>query len=427
MPNGDYRGVDAIERGVDAIELACLARQPIFTSELNVCGYELLYRAAPSARGSGLFTPSPAEETAASAATLMAALTDIGLDAIVGHRTAWVNVGGALLLNDLASVLPPERVVLEVLETVAVSPEVVDALAALRRAGYRIALDDVVFRPGLEPLLELADVVKVDVVGGDWDAIERQAAWLGRYPAALLAEKVETHEALQRCRELGFTLFQGNVLSTPRLVASRRASTDCAVRAQLAARLNDPEVGIAELAGLIEADVTLSYRLLRYVNSAHAGLSEPVSSIRQALVLVGLRRVRSWATLLVLSDTGPGRRELVVTALLRAEMCERLARGVGVAPGEAFLAGLLSAVDALVDLPLAEALDEVPIPDRLRVALLKHEGQLGDLLERVLAYERGDFAAATRPPLDAATLTRAYLSATAWALQLPADTWAAPA
>ncbi len=403
---------------MSAREHACLARQPIFTSALEVCGYELLYRATPTAEGSGLVNPSARAETAASATTLTAALTDIGLDPIVGEQPAWVNVGGAFLLEDLAHALPAERVVIEVLESVPASEEIVAALASLKGDGYRLALDDFVAQPPLEPLLKLADVVKIDVLALDWGEVEAQVAALAPYDVSLLAEKVETHEMLERCRDLGFELFQGHFLSRPRLLSDARVSAEATVRVQLAARLNDPEVGFDELGRLIESDVTLGYRLLRYVNSAYVGLVKPVATMREALLLVGLRRMRSWATLLLLSDAGEGRAELVVTALVRARMCELLAELTNQDAGEAFLAGLLSVVDALLDRTLASAVLDLPLSERVRDALLDHAGPLGDLLDRVLAYERCNFDRAVAQPLTESTVAAAYVAAAEWASAL---------
>jgi len=401
---------------VPHLEQACLARQPIYDADLAVCGYELLYR--PVAGVTRAAEVGATDDVVMSASTLTAALTDIGLDAVVGNRPAWVNVDSDFLLGHLTEVLPPERVVVEILESVAARPEIVETVATLKRLGYRVALDDVTSRDDLERLLDLADVVKIDVLAHQGDELERQAFLLGRGGAQLLAEKVETYEMLSRSRELGFTAFQGYFLSRPRLLANSRASIDATVRVQLAARLNDPEVGFDDLADLVAADPALSYRLLRYINSAYVGLRMPVGSLREALVTLGLRRVRSWATLLLLADAGQGRKELVVTALVRAHMCETLAEAVSDDPAEAFLAGLLSVADALVDRPLADALDDLPITSRLRAAVLTHDGPLGNLLERTLAYEHGDFARAIPDRSLGPTVTRAYLDGIAWANEL---------
>jgi c-di-GMP phosphodiesterase len=385
---------------------ACLARQPIYDRELAVRGYELLYRSAPDAGGAGA---EGSVEAAMSAATLTAAFTDIGLDEIVGVRSAWVNVDTAFLLDGLTDVLTPGRVVVEILESVAATPEIVDAVEELKQLGFEIALDDFSYRPDLAPLLRLADVVKVDVLAHGGEELERQVETLGGQGVTLLAEKVETYEMLSRCQGLGFALFQGYFLNRPRPITSANASLDAVSRVQLVARLGDPELGFDELAGLIAADPALSYRLLRYINSAYVGLRTPLSSLREALITLGLRRVRSWASLLLISDIGQDRKELVLTALLRARMCEALAPAVACDPDEAYLAGLLSVVDALVDRPLREAVDLLPVSEHIHDALLDRDGPLGRLLERALAFERGNFDGAPAGPLTEADVAQAYV------------------
>jgi len=357
-------------------------------------------------------------ETAMSASALTVAFTDIGLDTIVGDSPAWVNVGDAFMTDDLAALLPPERTVIELLETSSADRSVVEALASLRAEGYRVALDDFSFTRDLEPLVELAHIVKIDVLAHDPRALEEQVRLLQPYDVTLLAEKVETYDALERCRSLGFVLFQGYFLSTPRLVSNVHVSTEATVRLRLAAQLNDPEASFEDLAGLIASDVTLSYRLLRYINSAYVGVRVPVVSLHEALVLLGLRRVRSWVTLLLLSDAGAGRPDLVATALLRAHMCRCLAEVTKQDPERAFLVGLLSVADALVDRPLADVIEELPIGPDLTSALLEGNGSLGDLLARVIAYERADFAVAAAFPLDATIATRAYIEAVDWSTRL---------
>ena len=178
---------------------------------------------------------------------------------------------------------------------------------------------------------------------------------------------------LDRCRALGFTLFQGYFLSTPRLVSQARVSTEATVRLQLAAHLNDADASFDKLAVMIASDVTLSYRLLRYINSAYVGLRKPVVSLREALIALGSRRVRSWATLLLLADAGDGRHELVATALLRARMCESLAEATSQDADRAFLVGLLSVADALTDRPLGAVIEELPIDAEVRSSLLERD------------------------------------------------------
>jgi EAL and modified HD-GYP domain-containing signal transduction protein len=308
--------------------------------------------------------------------------------------------------------------VIEILESVLPEQQVVDAVAKLRGDGYTVALDDFVHDETLEPLIALADVIKIDVLTASPEQIRQQVDVLAAFPGTLLAEKVETHETLEHCRRLGFELFQGYALEKPRLVTGARVSAEASIRMQLVARLNEPGVGFDELARLIQADLALSYRLLRFVNSAHVGLRRQVESIKDALIVLGQRTIRSWATLLLLSDVDTNRHELVVTALGRAHTCEHLARSTGEDADGAFLVGLLSVADALLDRPLDEIAGELPISARLRGALLERDGPLGDLLARSLAYEQGDFTTALAAPLDPPTVSGAYLEGIAAAARL---------
>jgi EAL and modified HD-GYP domain-containing signal transduction protein len=395
-----------------------LARQAIYDTDLAVSGYELLYRSAPFHDGPHPVDARVLGETAMSASALTMAFTDIGLERIVGDRHAWVNVGDAFMTDDLTALLPPERSVIELLETSKADGPVIDALAKLRAEGYQIALDDFVYRPQLDPLVRLANIVKVDVLAHDDAGLAEQVRLLEPYDVVLLAEKVETYDVLERCRALGFVLFQGYFLSTPHTVSNVHVSTEAVVRMQLVAQLNDPEASFGELAAMISTDVSLSYRLLRYINSAFVGMREPVESMHDALILLGSRRVRSWVTLLLLSDAGGGRPDLVSTALGRAHMCHSLAEATGEDPDRAFLVGLLSVSDALVNRPLAEVITELPIGPDLTAALVDKTGSLGDLLRRVIAYERADFAVAAALPLDPGTATRAYVEAIDWSTRL---------
>jgi EAL and modified HD-GYP domain-containing signal transduction protein len=403
---------------MEPASVVCLARQSIYDVDLDPCGYELLYRSSASSKGSGAIDGDSSAETAMSASTLSAALTDIGLDAIVGDKPAWVNVGASFLVDGLAAALPPERTVVEVLESTTASAPVLEAVARLRAEGYRIALDDFVFRPELAPMLELADIVKLDALALGTAGLEAQVALLWPYRVELVAEKVETHDVLGACRELGFTRFQGYFLSKPRVLSTERVSAETALRMQLIAQLNDRDADFDRLSEVIASDVALTYRMLRYINSAYIGLRRPVGSIREALIELGSQRVRSWATLLLISEAATGRRDLAAIALHRADMCEALAAVTGDDRQTGFTVGLLSVVDALLDCALDEALADLPIDEEVAAALLRGEGNLGDLLGRVIAYERGDFAEATRPPLDPPTLTRAYLQAIEWSSAL---------
>jgi EAL and modified HD-GYP domain-containing signal transduction protein len=386
-----------------------LTRQAIFDRNVKVCGYELLYRSGPAENGDA--------EGRAPVLTLTDELSDLGIDSIVGDVPVWVDLGAAVFTHDLSEAFSPEQTVIQILETTTADAGVRDGVTKLRGDGYRVALDDSVLRPELLSLAGLADVVKIDPLAYEDDELARRVSQLLADGVESLAVNVGTHEELARCRELGFSFFQGFFLWQPRDLDDSRIGSDATVRMQLAVRLNDSEADFDQLAALIAADVTLSYRLLKYLNSAYVGLRKPVGSMREALVLLGSRQIRNWATSLLVTDAGTDRHELVVNAFIRARMCESLAASTSRDANRAFLAGLLSVVDALTDRPLIEAIDELPIDDELKDAVIVRDGPLGDLVARVVAHELGDFGAAAASPLDAGTTTRAYVEAIDWAMR----------
>lgn len=384
-----------------------VARQPIYQRDLTVQGYELLFRSAGASQASFV------DAEAATSATIARTFTAIGLDAIVGGRTAFVNVTRDFLLRDFALLLPPDRVALEVLEDVVVDDQLLACLGRLRQQGYRIVLDDFVYSPKLQPLVALAHAVKIDVLAHTPERLAEQVQLLAPSGVELVAEKVETYEELERCRELGFSLFQGYFFCRPKTLGNDQLAANRASKLELTARLQDPDIALDELESVIAYDAALSYRLLRYINSAYFSLSHEVRSVQDALVLLGVGKVRAWASLMLLADVADGPRELLVTAMVRARMCERLATAAGAVPHVAFTAGLFSVLDALVDRPMADALAQLPLSSRLMDALLRGEGPEGKLLGHVLAYERGAFEAATNGN-GARELGDAYLDAIAW-------------
>jgi EAL and modified HD-GYP domain-containing signal transduction protein len=364
----------------------CVARQPIFDGRTEVVAYELLFR-----RASTLADADVIDADGATASVLLNAFAELGIDAVVGARQAYINVPWQLLVADPPLPGPPERIVVELLEGAPATPEVVEAIRRVQARGYRVALDDFVYEPALEPLLEVADLVKVDLLQIAPEDLEAQLRALSRFDVELLAEKVETHEQLERCRELGFDLFQGFVLSRPRTLTGRTLPLGATGRLALLATLQDPDASPEDIAACVGRDVGLSYKLLRYVNSAFFSLPRTVSSVREALVLLGTRAVRRWASLLILSSIEDQPHELLVTALVRARTCELLASASGAQDDKEayFTTGLFSVADALMGTDLEQVLDALPLDEGIRHALLEHGGAKGAALAAIKAYERG--------------------------------------
>jgi EAL and modified HD-GYP domain-containing signal transduction protein len=384
-----------------------VARQPIFDRNLHVAGYELLFR------GGDATTALVVDSEGATASVVLNSFTEIGLERLVGAKPAWVNVSREFVLSGLASTMPPAAVGLEILEDELLDERFVHALIELKRQGYRLALDDFEYSVSAERLLALVDVVKLDLIALGREGMVREVARLKPYGMTLLAEKVESHEEHAFCAELGCDLFQGFFFCRPELLHNRGIVANRASMLQIVAALQDPTVQLAQLERMIGRDVGLSFRLLRYINSAFFGLRFEISSIGQALALLGVENLRRWATLTVLASIDGKPPELTVTALVRARFCEQAGGQLcGPRPGEMFTLGLFSVIDALMDAPIEEVVGMIPFPSDMRDALIERKGEKGAMLHCVTALEAGDFDRAQGLVRGAGDL---YVEALMWA------------
>jgi EAL and modified HD-GYP domain-containing signal transduction protein len=387
-----------------------VGRQPIYNPQLKVVGYELLFRSYDKG------TSDVIDGDRATSQVILNTFMEIGLERLVEDGLAFINLTRNFLTERHPLPLPQERVVLEILENITVDDELVEAVRGLAGRGYQIALDDVVSPHGLERLLDIVHLVKVDLMGMDREHLEAHTALYKRYRLKLLAEKIETQEEFERCRQLGFDYFQGYFLSKPVVVKGQQIAPSRLAVLRLLARLQAPGVEFSDLEEIIRQDVSLSYKLLRLINSAAYAKPRAIQSIRQALTYLGIRQVQSWISLLLLSQIDGKPSELLRTAIVRARMGELLAMAIREPnAGPYFTAGLFSALDALLDQPLEEVLASLPLSDELEAALLRYEGQIGNVLNCVLAYEQGDWHTVALPGLDPGQIRDRYLEAIAWA------------
>ena len=393
---------------------AFLARQPILDRQGNVFAYELLYRAGRENHAG----EAPGER--ATANVLLNAFGTFGLDEVTGGKRAFINLTRELLISDYAQILPADRVVLEILEVVEPDAEVMAAARTLVAKGYTLALDDFVYDARFHDLLGIAEIVKVDLMALSTSALTAQVDALAPYRRRLIAEKVESPAQYESVYGLGFDYFQGYYFSRPVVMTARRLPAASllvmrSMREVLAARHHD------ELQTIIMADLSLSYRLLRLINSAAFGLRHEVGSIRHALALLGVVTVKKWLSLILLTEVGTDKTpELLRLALTRAKMLECLsAAGDPDGRAQAFTIGLFSTIDAFLDLPMADALEPLHFSTESCEALLHHKGTFGALLALAIAYERGDWTAvgdhAARLGLSNDAITAAYLQALAGA------------
>jgi c-di-GMP-related signal transduction protein len=391
-----------------------VGRQAIYNAAGEVAGYELLFRDSGAADESRIGQGDEAQD-AATTSTILAAFTGFDVRDLLGGRLGFVNLTRAFLVGDLPIPFEPGTAALEVLEDVDLDSEVLAGVQALNERGYAIALDDFSLSGTLEPLLDIADIVKIDMLKGDWEQILETIDRCRQHGVRMLAERVEDEETLKRAQDAGFELFQGFHLGRPQTLSADSLAPGRATALQLLGRLADPDTTAREVETLIRVDPALTFRLLRIANSASNGLRRPVSSIRDAVVLVGLARLRSWMILITLSDVA-GSSEHLIGALIRARTCETIARLVdGVRPDTAFTAGLLHAIAELLGTSPEHLLEGMPpMAQELQDALRGMDGDLAQLLRAVVSYERQDLAGLKDLEIPMSEISLAYLAALAW-------------
>jgi len=363
-----------------------IGRQAIYDRRMRVYGYELLYREGNTANAPGM------SGTTASARVILNAFMEMGLERIVGQRRAFIN-----LTRDFFTDLPPipfeqEQVVLEVLEDIETDRQLVENIARLADQGYLLALDDFEFEKKWDQLLPLVHIIKVEVPAVNLKQLPRKINRLRKYGVKLLAEKVETREEYQALRNMGFDYFQGYYFSRPQIVHGRRITENQAITLKLLSRLSDKNVSTEELVELISHDPGLSFKILRYLNSAAIGLHCRIASIRQAIIYLGLERLRAWSVLAAMAQVRDKPLEILRTALVRSHMCQALVSAVKPEQSEmAFATGLLSILELLMDRPLKELIVQLPLAKTISHAILYHEGVCGAALDCAIAQERHDW------------------------------------
>ena len=365
---------------------AFIARQPIFNDKLDVVGYELLSRQSGYAGDAPIDNPERATAT-----VVMNSLTELELGRIVGSKTAWINVSREFVIGGLAQVIPPGLVGLEIAESELFDDQLIAALQDLKQLGYRLALDDFRDRPGSDAVLDLFSVVKLNMAELERRELSVLVERVRRHGGTVLADRVATRADHEFCANAGCDLFQGLFFCRPAVMGTRGIAANRLALLQVVAALQGPSVELSHVEQLITRDVALSYRMLRYVNSAFFGLRGDVRSIGQALALLGIENVRRWATLSVMASIDDKPAELTVTALIRARFCEMAGEPLGIAtPAELFTLGLFSVIDAMMDAPMQDVVESLPLADDMREALVFRHGTMGALLNCVTALEVGD-------------------------------------
>ncbi len=391
-----------------------VGRQPMFNANLETRAYELLYRSSIENWA------DIGDSDLATGQTFWNTFIELGQAHVAESQRAYINVTPTFLRSNCIEIFPKNKLALELRPQDLVDADVRHAIQQLRNDGYRIVLDGQGPETIDTDLFDLVDEIKIDVaVGGSPEKSASIVATANKAGITTIAKCIETFDCFEECRRAGFSIFQGHFLAKPQIVMGGRLPADGLARMRLLAAVNDSETGIEKMQEAISQDVGLSYKLLRYVNSAMFAFRTDVESIQHAVMILGMRWVRTWANLVILSGVTDKPEEIFNTAVIRGKMCELLSREIDHDQPEVFFTvGLLSTLPCLLDRSMEEILGELPVADELKDALLEQEGQLGKALNCTLKYERSAWDDITFGDLDPGTIRDSYLSALQWAADL---------
>jgi EAL and modified HD-GYP domain-containing signal transduction protein len=389
-----------------------IARQPVFDHNLNLSSYELLFRGPNELRES---------DDKMTAQVVVAALLDIGFEKLSAGHMLNINASESLLLHNLDIIhsLPPSHVGIEILETTPVTKEIIQVCKTLKDKGYTLLLDDVVYAPHLKPFIELANIIKVDLP--QVRDLANDVKILRQYPAKLLAEKVETREDYEQVKALEFDYVQGYFFCKPQIIKGKKlpdsklSTLQALQEVMLAKNVND-------VFDVIKHDVSLSYRLMKYINSACFGFRTRIESVEQALTLIGLDNIRRWLSLLALAALSTTQTpEILRTALIRASTLEHIAKHCHEPEtGDDFLLGMFSILDTLLNVHMQDALSDLHLPTDVHEGLLNKNSDMGKKLAMCIALERGDIDGVQqwlkgKEGIDLSAINQIHFNALLWA------------
>ncbi|GAB6193078.1 EAL and HDOD domain-containing protein [Desulfocastanea catecholica] len=363
-----------------------IARQPIFNEKRHLFAYELLYK------GVNALSLADVGGNRATSSLITSSFLTEGLEKISGNKPCFVNFTEELLLENIVESFPIKSIVVQILEDVHPTDKVIIACKKLKKLGYLLALDDFVYHKNFIPLIELADIIKIDFRLTPVDEIHTTFECLSRHRVDYLAEKVETHGEFAKAQKLGFKYFQGYFFARPEELRIKELGTSKITLLNLLSEINKQSFSSKKMTAMISADVSLSYRLLRYINSAYFYLIKKIDSIHHAVTYLGENEIRRFVTLAVISEISSKKpAELVRLAAVRAKLCEQLGQESSqqTKPNELFMLGLFSLLHAMLDTPIEDILNKIPVSDDIKGALTDQRGPLAIFLTIVIAYEQG--------------------------------------
>ncbi|GAB6096835.1 HDOD domain-containing protein [Desulfatiferula olefinivorans] len=392
-----------------------VARQPIFDRKRAVFAYELLFRDSMDN-----YMPKIDGDHATSS-VLSSSFLNLGLDTLSGGRNVFINFTRKLLVDLVPLMFPAQDTVVEILETIEPDDEVMAACTALKKKGYLLALDDYVFDPSMKRFFDVVDIVKVDFMATPIDEIRKKIGTLPR-KVRLIAEKIETWDDFRTARDMGFSLFQGYFFCKPEIVSGREVPAGAVTLLEMMKEVNTPDIDFDRVTRRISMDVSISYKLLRYINSAFFKRVQEIRSIKNALVYLGQQELRRFVSVIIMANLSASRTpELAIASCVRGRFCERLG-DLGGKPGthqELFTLGLFSLIDAILDQPMEKIMNTLPLSETIKEALIYQRGPLAGLLRLSVLFETGEWeqveSLAGKLGFDMTVLPDLYKDSVAWA------------
>ena len=392
-----------------------LARQPIFDLNQNVNAYEILYRSGFTNNFNGVDVDKASREV------IFNTFQTFGIENLTNGKPVFINFTENLINDGTATLFSKDFLVVEILEDVLPNERVIEKSKVLKEMGYKIALDDFVYKPEYEGLIELADIIKIDFLISNPEEIEKVSKDLKNRNIELLAEKVETRKEFEYAKSLGFSLFQGYFFSKPEIVLSKKLQPIKTTFLQLVNKVNENEIDFNVISKIVSMDLALTYNLLKLVNSAAFGFRYRIESVKHALVTLGEREIKKWIYLIVVNSMGKDQPdELTRLSLIRARFNELIALNTRYSRDseEFFLVGLFSLLDVILQRPMEEVLDELKVTNRVKNALIHGKGELGIIYKMILFYEIGDWDEfllhAKELKIEPSIVTNAYMESLLW-------------
>ena len=393
-----------------------VARQPIFRRDKRVYAYELLFR-------DNLTNIFPdIDGDFATSKLLYNSFLSIGMENLTGRRKAFINFTEDMLIERAPLMFPKDKIVVEILEDVEPEIEVVDACREIAQEGYVLAMDDFYYKSELEPLIALSNLIKIDFRSTSSQEIEEYVKTLSEYDVHLLAEKIETYEEFTAALEIGFHYFQGYFFSKPEIISGRDISASELNILNIMVEANKEDIDFQVLERLIGRDVAISYKLFRYINSTYFKRASKISSIKQAITLLGEKRIRRFLSIVAMSNLTQGKpNELFRRSIIRARLCEMIGElcRSRVPSSELFVTGLFSLIDAIMDDSMENLMKKLPLSKEIKNVLLYNNGILKNYLNLAVCYETGDWGgipeATVALGIDEEGLPQCYMDSLNWA------------